>query len=145
MPSEIRNSSPYLPKEKTPRMGRLFFGGEGGIRTLGTFYRTPVFKTGTINHSVTSPYQFLIPFAEPSDGQKRYRQSHRFAHQLAHWIKNKLYPIDCTSRLTFKSNLSYQRWCVFSRGCRAITAIMTFEAPALRSTFVAYSSVDPVV
>ena len=31
-------------------------GGRGGIRTLGTFYRTPVFKTGTFNHSVTLPY-----------------------------------------------------------------------------------------
>ena len=30
-------------------------GGRGGIRTLGTFYRTPVFKTGTFNHSVTLP------------------------------------------------------------------------------------------
>ena len=33
----------------------LMLGGEGGIRTLGSFYTTPVFKTGTINHSVTSP------------------------------------------------------------------------------------------
>ena len=31
------------------------FGGEGGIRTHGTLARTPVFKTGTFNHSVTSP------------------------------------------------------------------------------------------
>ena len=31
-------------------------GGERGIRTLGTFYRTPVFKTGTFNHSVISPW-----------------------------------------------------------------------------------------
>ena len=30
-------------------------GGEGGIRTHGTLARTPVFKTGTFNHSVTSP------------------------------------------------------------------------------------------
>ena len=30
-------------------------GGEGGIRTHGTLARTPVFKTGTLNHSVTSP------------------------------------------------------------------------------------------
>ena len=30
-------------------------GGEGGIRTHGTLARSPVFKTGTFNHSVTSP------------------------------------------------------------------------------------------
>src|SRR5208282_1422184 len=30
-------------------------GGEGGIRTLGTVSRTPVFKTGAFNHSATSP------------------------------------------------------------------------------------------
>jgi hypothetical protein len=31
------------------------FGGEGGIRTLGTVTRTPVFETGLFNHSSTSP------------------------------------------------------------------------------------------
>jgi hypothetical protein len=30
-------------------------GGEGGIRTPGTLSGTPVFKTGAINHSATSP------------------------------------------------------------------------------------------
>ena len=29
--------------------------GEGGIRTPGTVAGTPVFETGTIGHSVTSP------------------------------------------------------------------------------------------
>ncbi len=29
--------------------------GEGGIRTLGRLSSTPVFETGTIGHSVTSP------------------------------------------------------------------------------------------
>ena len=32
-------------------------GGEGGIRTHGTLARTPVFKTGALNHSATSPMQ----------------------------------------------------------------------------------------
>ena len=32
-----------------------YYGGEGGIRTHGTLARTPVFKTGTFGHSVTSP------------------------------------------------------------------------------------------
>ena len=31
-------------------------GGEGGIRTPGRVSPTPVFKTGAINHSATSPY-----------------------------------------------------------------------------------------
>ncbi len=40
--------------------GRLLYdpendGGEGGIRTPGTLSGTPVFKTGAINHSATSP------------------------------------------------------------------------------------------
>lgn len=30
-------------------------GGEGGIRTPGTFAGTPVFETGTFGRSVTSP------------------------------------------------------------------------------------------
>jgi hypothetical protein len=32
-----------------------FFGGEAGIRTLGALSGTTVFKTVTLNHSVTSP------------------------------------------------------------------------------------------
>ena len=43
-------------KKNAVQMDCTFLGGEGGIRTLGSFYTTPVFKTGTINHSVTSPY-----------------------------------------------------------------------------------------
>ena len=36
-------------------------GGEGGIRTPGTLSGTPVFKTGAINHSATSPLLILRP------------------------------------------------------------------------------------
>ena len=36
-------------------MAVALFGGEGGIRTLGTVAGTAVFKTATFNHSVTSP------------------------------------------------------------------------------------------
>jgi hypothetical protein len=35
-------------------------GGEGGIRTHGGNYPTPVFKTGAINHSTTSPDAFVF-------------------------------------------------------------------------------------
>lgn len=31
------------------------YGGRGGIRTHGTVSRTPVFKTGSLNHSDTLP------------------------------------------------------------------------------------------
>lgn len=33
----------------------IFNGGRGGIRTHGTVSRTPVFKTGSLNHSDTLP------------------------------------------------------------------------------------------
>ena len=36
-------------------LGSKSNGGEGGIRTPGTLSGTPVFKTGGINHSATSP------------------------------------------------------------------------------------------
>ena len=36
-------------------MYQTVHGGEGGIRTLESFDTLPVFKTGTFNHSVTSP------------------------------------------------------------------------------------------
>jgi hypothetical protein len=35
-------------------------GGEGGIRTPGTLSGTPVFKTGAINHSATSPAELTL-------------------------------------------------------------------------------------
>ena len=41
-------------------------GGEGGIRTPGTLSGTPVFKTGAINHSATSPANADLP-KEPAD------------------------------------------------------------------------------
>ena len=37
-----------------------FYGGERGIRTLGTFARTTVFETATFDHSATSPRQVLV-------------------------------------------------------------------------------------
>jgi hypothetical protein len=35
------------------------YGGEGGIRTHEA-YRPPLFESGTINHSVTSPQSAII-------------------------------------------------------------------------------------
>jgi hypothetical protein len=41
-------------------------GGEGGIRTLGTLARSPVFETGLFNHSSTSPIaRAFAPAAVP--------------------------------------------------------------------------------
>jgi hypothetical protein len=41
---------------KLTRPGR--YGGWGGIRTLETLARLPVFKTGAFNHSATHPQRF---------------------------------------------------------------------------------------
>src|SRR5689334_5092561 len=49
-------------------------GGEGGIRTPGTLPGTPVFKTGAINHSATSPQRLANQFisgAKPSPCRHR--------------------------------------------------------------------------
>ena len=43
---------------------RLYSGGEGGIRTHETLAGLPVFKTGTFNHSVTSPCDYEKPGGE---------------------------------------------------------------------------------
>ena len=37
-----------------------FFGGEAGIRTLGTLAGTPHFECGAFDHSATSP-QISLP------------------------------------------------------------------------------------
>jgi hypothetical protein len=37
--------------------GEQYTGGRGGIRTHGTLAGTPVFKTGSLNHSDTLPVQ----------------------------------------------------------------------------------------
>ena len=37
-----------------------FIGGWGGIRTHGRLSPSPVFKTGTFNHSVTHPINYLL-------------------------------------------------------------------------------------
>jgi hypothetical protein len=41
---------------------RNFSGGEGGIRTPDTLSGMPVFKTGAINHSATSPREDNLKF-----------------------------------------------------------------------------------
>lgn len=40
---------------KTNSIEASLKNGEGGIRTLGSFDTTPVFKTGALNRSATSP------------------------------------------------------------------------------------------
>lgn len=41
---------------KVPATGGQIYGGRGGIRTLGTVAGTPLFESGTFNHSDISPY-----------------------------------------------------------------------------------------
>ena len=49
-----RKSSPYQIQRAIERLQKLL-NGEEGIRTPGAREDTPVFKTGAINHSTTSP------------------------------------------------------------------------------------------
>ena len=43
-------------------------GGEGGIRTPDTLSGMPVFKTGAINHSATSPRGVRLQFTSSVSG-----------------------------------------------------------------------------
>lgn len=45
-PAEARSDEAFCDKP---------YGGEGGIRTHGGLAPTPVFETGAIDHSATSP------------------------------------------------------------------------------------------
>ena len=55
-----RKSSPYQIQRAIERLQELL-NGEEGIRTPGAREDTPVFKTGAINHSTTSPESFYEP------------------------------------------------------------------------------------
>ena len=44
-------------------------GGEGEIRTHGPRKESPVFKTGALNHSATSPTQVFRHFALRNGGE----------------------------------------------------------------------------
>ena len=45
-----------------PQLSVVSKGGEDGIRTHGTLAETPVFKTGAIDRSATSPYHTIIHY-----------------------------------------------------------------------------------
>src|ERR1039457_5970138 len=47
----------HYERNQPLRMGEKS-GGEGGIRPPDTLSGMPVFKTGAINHSATSPYSY---------------------------------------------------------------------------------------
>ena len=55
-----RKSSPFQIRRAIKRLQKLL-NGEEGIRTPGAREDTPVFKTGAINHSTTSPDSFYEP------------------------------------------------------------------------------------
>ena len=55
-----RKSSPSQIQRAIERLEKLL-SGEEGIRTPGAREDTPVFKTGAINHSTTSPDSFYEP------------------------------------------------------------------------------------
>ena len=62
-PAPLQYICGQLSHTYAPKTERLFFGGEGGIRTHGTREGTPVFETGLFDHSSTSP-QFYLFFAQ---------------------------------------------------------------------------------
>ena len=53
---KLKNRTKIVPqKKKSAKLADfLCYGGEGGIRTHGSC-ESPVFKTGSLNHSDTSP------------------------------------------------------------------------------------------
>ena len=55
-----RKSSPFQIQRAIKRLQKLL-NGEEGIRTPGAREDTPVFKTGAINHSTTSPESLYEP------------------------------------------------------------------------------------
>ena len=55
-----RKSSPFQIHRAIKRLQKLL-NGEEGIRTPGAREDTPVFKTGAINHSTTSPESLYEP------------------------------------------------------------------------------------
>ena len=64
-----RCSSPIMPYFRAKSLDmetmsptRKVDGGEGGIRTHGSIAAAPVFKTGALNRSATSPLDLAGPF-----------------------------------------------------------------------------------
>jgi hypothetical protein len=55
---------------KTFEPENLVTGGWGGIRTLETLARLPVFKTGAFNHSATHPFEAFQLVGVGADGNK---------------------------------------------------------------------------
>ena len=74
--------SDQLPYTHAPKIERLFFGGEGGIRTHGTREGTPVFETGLFDHSSTSPiFIFYAKFEKtPATPDHTHLLKHLGAH-----------------------------------------------------------------
>ena len=79
--------------EISPRFAMANLGGEGGSRTHGRVTPTPVFETGTLGHSVTSPSE-LAGAASHYRGSWRAEKPHQlsgaFLHILAQISKKRL-------------------------------------------------------
>jgi hypothetical protein len=60
-----------VPIEKPLKnRGRIRISGEGGIRTLGRLASTPVFETGPIGRSGTSPGSVVAIIGPPESSEK---------------------------------------------------------------------------
>ena len=55
-------SGDFRSKTSLSSLHSRLVGGEGGIRTPDTLPGMPVFKTGAINHSATSPHSFPMTY-----------------------------------------------------------------------------------
>gem|GEM_PF-6622075 len=53
---------PVSPTNLKRPIGRIKFCGEGEIRTPGPRKETPVFKTGALDHSATSPRVHVVHY-----------------------------------------------------------------------------------
>jgi hypothetical protein len=53
------NREPKRHFSIVPNVVGMLIGGEGGIRTLGTFDRTHAFQACSLSHSDTSPFETL--------------------------------------------------------------------------------------
>ena len=69
------------------RIGIASTGGEGGIRTPDTLSGMPVFKTGAINHSATSPAHYSFTTISILRQQPREIVGAGFARCSSRWRK----------------------------------------------------------
>ena len=66
-----RISSRARARLRQTRLWKRGYGGEGGIRTLGTLASSTVFETAPFDHSGTSPHEDFAPALSRMGRQER--------------------------------------------------------------------------